>query len=100
MLKRRQTRPTPRPEPPEANAAPDAQPQTPWLRWLDLVPLGWLGLVIYAYRLLASYPIVADRSQVPGVPAAEAAVLPLLAALGLAGIIRYFALRTPGGRGR
>jgi len=65
--------------------------------WLDVLPILWLVLVISAYALLALYPIpqgsAQRRAEVPGVAELEQAVLPLLASLGVIGIIRYLRSR-------
>ena len=67
---------------------------------MEWVPLAWLALVACAYALLALPPWPASpaemRAEVPGLAALESAVLPLLAAVLLTGIIRYFRLRSLG----
>lgn len=60
---------------------------------LELVPLCWLALVLFAFACLALYVPVRSTDQVPAVLAADRAVLPLLALLMVVAIIRYFSLR-------
>lgn len=65
-------------------------------RLLELVPLAWLALTLTAYWFVVAAP--AERVEqlaapVPGLAEADRAAAPLLAALLLVGIIRYFGLR-------
>ena len=64
------------------------------LKWLDVLPVAWLALVVYAYSAIALQPAPGPERP-PAVVGAEQWVLPLLAALVIAGIIRYFGLRRP-----
>jgi hypothetical protein len=60
---------------------------------LELLPVLWLVVVLSAYAVLALHPLEATRAEVRGIAEAERAVLPLLAALVFAAIIRYYWLR-------
>ncbi len=64
-----------------------------WLGVLELIPLAWIGIVGYAYGVLAFTPTGEDRMAVPGIALAEQAVVPLLCLIGVAAIIRYVCLR-------
>lgn len=61
---------------------------------LDLVPIAWLVLVLFAFWGLATFSPQRARDESPLVLSADRAVLPLLALLMLVAIIRYFSLRT------
>lgn len=78
-----------------------SEPSKPLERVLDLVPVAWLALTLTAYWFVVSAP--AERPEqlsapVPGLAEADRAAAPLLAALLLIGIIRYFGLRNPSRR--
>ena len=87
------------PQPPKGRPTPKPKASDPWL-WLECLPVIWLALVITAYALLALqpflFPSLRPTAEVPGIAEADRAVLPLLAALVIAGIIRYFSLRNAG----
>ena len=71
--------------------------QRPLFDWTDLLPIAWLGLVIWAYLGLAAAPYSPAGEPVPVVAAADRAVVPLLALLLLTAIIRYFRRRDASG---
>ena len=78
------------------SAAPAEPPATdsPLIRLvLDLVPIAWLVLVLFAFWSLVTFSPQRVRDEVPAVLSADRAVLPLLALLMLVAIIRYFSLR-------
>lgn len=56
--------------------------------WLDAVGVMWLALVASAYSLVAFYPPIATRNEVPGVEAAERHYWMLLALVLLAAVAR------------
>lgn len=60
----------------------------------DLALLGWWVLVGGAFLLLASYPPVPTRREVPGIAELEGLAPGLLFSILVAAIIRYFCLRT------
>jgi hypothetical protein len=68
-------------------SAPDPGPPNP-IAWLDVIPVMWLIVVAACYAILADYPMSARGGEVPGIPAAEQAVVPMLAAIGVAALIR------------
>jgi hypothetical protein len=77
-------------ENPPAAEAVEPRP-TGILALLDLFPLAWLGLVAYGWVLLLVHRGSPERPQLPGMVAAERAVVPLLCVLTLAAIIKRFA---------
>jgi hypothetical protein len=80
-------------QPRDPEVEPETKPEGVLALVLDLLPIVWLLLVLSAYALLALHPMLNTRAEVPGVAEAERAVLPLLAALVFAAIIRYYWLR-------
>jgi hypothetical protein len=62
----------------------------PPLRLSHLLPLLWLGLVLWAYWHLALAPFAPDPAEIEAVRLADRWAVPLLALVLLTGIIRYF----------
>lgn len=82
------------------NTAPAEPPaQSPLIRTvLELVPIAWLVLVLFAFWGLVTFSPQRARDEAPAVLSADRAVLPLLALLMLVAIIRYFSLRNRSNR--
>lgn len=86
---------TEKPSAETATSSPTADAD-PW-RLLDLIPVAWLFFVIAVYSVLAFAPTVPTAQELPGVQAADPVVIPFLAVVLLAGIIRYWVQsRRPG----